>query len=256
MNKKKISRIEKRITRLVGQAVMDYKMINEGDKIIIGMSGGKDSFLLFDMLVHFRNIAPVSFDIIPLHLDIGFDSEQVDLLKEYTACNGYECLIESDDISDIINKHIKEDKNPCSLCSRIKRGALYTKALELGCNKLALGHHRNDLIETFLLNTFYNGTIGTMPAIYESCKPGLYVIRPLISVSEDIIIEQSAKYKKYMYNPNADCPYVKRKSNLKREQVKNLIMSLKNDIPHIENSIYASLSNIHTKEMLDRRLID
>ncbi len=259
LNKKWYSnrkKLDKKIKTLIGGTISKYDLIQNSDRILVAISGGKDSFLLLSMLDYFKRIAPIEFELIPIHLNIGYSIDQLALLKEFVSKLGYECIIESGDLSNIIRRYIKSDKNPCSLCSRIKRGVLYTKAENLGCNKLALGHHLNDLIETFLMNTFYNGTIATMPVKYKSNRKGIYVVRPLASVPEELITHYIEPYKKYIYNNKALCPYVKENTNLKRERIKNLINELREDIPEIEYSLFASLSNIHLKEMNDIHLLD
>lgn len=252
-NRKKL---DKKLKTLIGESISKYSLIQRLDRVLVAISGGKDSLLLLTMLDYFRRIAPIEFELIPIHLDIGFTKQQLSLLTEFVSKLGYDCVIESGDLTEVIQKYIKQNKNPCSLCSRIKRGMLYTKAEELRCNKLALGHHLNDLIETFLMNTFYNGTIATMPIKYESSRKGIEVIRPLASVPEELIIYYSKPYTKYIYDGDTLCPYVEKKSDLKREKIKNLINTLKKDIPDIEYSLFASLSNIHLNEMNDISLLN
>jgi tRNA 2-thiocytidine biosynthesis protein TtcA len=249
---KQLKKLEKKIYRLSGDFVVKYRMIEEGDRILVALSGGKDSYMLLDTLIHLKAVSPVKFQLLPAHIDIGFNEIQVRLIKEFTLSKGYQLRIVSGNISSVIDNNIDKDKNPCSLCSRIRRGALYTVADENNCNKVALGHHRDDLIETFLLNIFYNGTIATMPVNYSTIKEGIRLIRPLAAIPENYIENYANyKYKEHIYKDKNLCPLVKDKTNLKRERVKKLIASLKDEIPEIEYSLFASLSNIHKDEILD-----
>jgi tRNA 2-thiocytidine biosynthesis protein TtcA len=258
MNKsdvKQIKKLEKKVYSLCGDVIGRYRMIEGGDRLLVALSGGKDSYMLMDTLIHFKMVAPIDFDLNPVHIDIGYKEGQVKLIKAFTESKGYELKVVAEDISPLIEKHINNNKNPCSLCSRIRRGALYSVARDLGCNKVALGHHKNDLIETFLLNILYNGTIATMPVNYSTVKEGIRVIRPLAPVKEEYISQYARiNYKDFIYHGERLCPFVKNKDNLKRERVKQLITALKNDMPDVENSLFASLSNIHTREMLDLKV--
>ncbi len=252
---KQLKKLEKKIYRLCGDFVVKFHMIEEGDCILVALSGGKDSYMLLDTLIHFKAVSPVKFELIPAHIDIGFIEEQVRLIKNFTQSKGYQLKIASGDISSVIENNVDNDKNPCSLCSRIRRGALYTLADKNKCNKVALGHHRDDLIETFLLNIFYNGTIATMPVNYSTIKEGVRVIRPLAPIPENYIVKYADhKYRNHIYNGENLCPLVKDKANLKREQIKRLIASLRNKIPEIDYSLFASLSNVHKNEILDMNI--
>jgi tRNA 2-thiocytidine biosynthesis protein TtcA len=251
-----MDKLEQKIKRLVGSNITKYNLINNNDKILVAISGGKDSYLLLYILDYFKKVAPIKFEVVPIHINLGYSLSNQQLLIEYTSKMGYECIIIKENLTEIINQNIKTGKNPCSICSRMRRGVLYTQAKKYSCNKIALGHNRNDLIETFLMNTFLNGAIATMPITYETKNRDLFVIRPIASIPEELIIEYSNKYKNYIFNTEELCPYIKKADNLVRSRVKHLIRSLREDFPNIEDSIFSSLSNIHTKEMLDKSLLD
>ena len=197
-------------------------MIQDGDKIAVGLSGGKDSVALLAILAAYKKFAPEKFDLTAINIDLGFadtDQAQVQATKEYCKSIGVDLIIERTQIYDVILE--REEKSPCSLCSKMRRGALNGVAKELGCNKLALGHHADDVLETFLLSLIYEGRISTFMPISHMDRSNITLIRPFIYVEEKYLSGLARRYElPIIHNP---CPQDK---NTKREDVKNLVASL------------------------------
>ena len=207
------------------KAIEDYEMINDGDKIAVGLSGGKDSVTLLYILAGLKRFYPKKFELVAITIDLGldYDQKEVESLKNLCAELNVEYHIVPTDIYQILFVERKE-KSPCSLCSKMRRGALNTKAIELGCNKLALGHHADDLIETLFLSLFYEGRLSTFEPITYLSRANMTVIRPMIYIEEKNI-RAFSKDKPVIFNP---CPADK---HTQREYVKNLINQIKKDIP-------------------------
>jgi len=214
----------------------EFALIEPNDKIAIGLSGGKDSVTMLRLFTALQKFYPAKFDIMAITIDLGFkktDKKEVKALKDFVKGLGVEYKIVKSDIAEIVFD-VRKETNPCSLCAKMRRGALNDAAKKSGCNKLALAHHKDDFIETFLLSLFYEGRINTFsPKSYMS-RSDITLIRPLISVSESEIISASKDYP-VVFNP---CPADK---HTKREDMKNLIKTLEKDIPKLKEKMYGAL---------------
>jgi tRNA 2-thiocytidine biosynthesis protein TtcA len=251
-----IDKIEKRIFRSTGTAIKDFNMIEEGDRILVAISGGKDSWVLLEVLSQLKKRAPINFDLVAVNIDQGFKGFRQDIVEKFVADKNYEYYMEDYDIASILEEK-SEGKTPCSLCAKLRRGRLYGLAEKHKCNKIALGHHLDDLIETFLMNCFYGGQASTMAPILRSNDDKHTVIRPLAYVYEEEII----RYAKHIEVPIVccQCPLMCGESqhfDYKRKFVKNLIHQLEYKIPEVRASLLGALQNINPSHTLDKRLID
>ncbi|MGL4392500.1 MAG: tRNA 2-thiocytidine biosynthesis TtcA family protein [Fusobacteriaceae bacterium] len=221
----------------IGKAMHDFKMLEDNDRIAVGLSGGKDSMTVLNALVRIKKISQINFDIIPIHIHPAEDISSTEHIKKYCKKLGLELQIIETKLADMLFGE-KEVKNPCFLCGRIRRGILYTAMKEQKINKLVLGHHKDDIIETFLLNTFYQGNNHMMKPAYVSEEYGVMVIRPMAYVEESDI----KKYVKKMNLPilHSICPY-ETNTNSKRLRIKNLIKDLATENENIRSVIFNSL---------------
>ena len=245
-------RLQTRLCRLVGQAIADYSMITDGDKIMVCLSGGKDSYGLLDILLLLRSRAPINFDLVAVNLDQKQPGFPAHILPDYLSRLGVPFHIETRDTYSIVKRLIPEGETTCSLCSRLRRGHLYRVATELGASKIALGHHRDDILETFLLNSMYNGKLKTMPAKLRSKDGRHIVIRPLAYVGE----EDLARYAECRRFPIIPCDLCGSQGDLKRKQVKALLRDWDQRFPGSRDSMFAALSNVLPSHLLDRRQYD
>ena len=238
-----------RITKAAGKAIGDFKLIEEGDRIAVGMSGGKDSYTLLQVLAALQKKAPVNFDLVPVNIDSGFPGYRKEVIAEYLATEGFPCQTKSTTAYAIIEEKRRDGSSYCAFCARLRRGALYTLADELGCNKLALGHHLDDVIETLLLNQFYGGTLGAMSPKLPADNGRHTVIRPLVYVEESDII----KYSRLRKHPiiQCSCP-VEGTTDQKRQRMKKLVQDLDTQIPQLRRSLLGALGNVHPHRLLDR----
>ena len=227
------------------KAIEDYEMINDGDKIAVGLSGGKDSVTLLYILAGLKRFYPKKFELVAITIDLGldYDQKEVESLKNLCAELNVEYHIVPTDIYQILFVERKE-KSPCSLCSKMRRGALNTKAIELGCNKLALGHHADDLIETLFLSLFYEGRLSTFEPITYLSRANMTVIRPMIYIEEKNI-RAFSKDKPVLFNP---CPADK---HTQREYVKNLINQIKKDIPIAKDRMLSAITHPERNHLFD-----
>jgi tRNA 2-thiocytidine biosynthesis protein TtcA len=238
------SRLKKKINRAVGKAVNDYSMISDNDKILVGISGGKDSQTLLNILYSFQKKAPVNFDILPVYLDPGFESSFAEKLDKYTRENFGQVIVEYTD-HGIVAHSEQNRKNPCFLCSRFRRKRLFEIAAENGCKKVALGHNKDDLIETFFINIFYAGKIATMIPKQSFFDGKLDIIRPLAYVEEnDILAFHKACDIPVFINT---CPSA---NVTKRSEIRNLLKDLYQGNSHIKGNIFKAMGNIATDYML------
>ncbi|BDU51620.1 tRNA lysidine(34) synthetase [Haliovirga abyssi] len=241
-----IKGFNKTLWNKAGKAMHRYNMINPGDKIVVGISGGKDSLVMLNTLIRVKLIAGFDFEIIPIFISKTEKiSLEVEKIKKYISEIGLKLIVKSTTIDKIVFED-KKVKNPCFLCSRIRRGVLYTMMKELGANKLALGHHLDDIIETFFMNMFYQGNMNQMKPIYRSEQYGYEIIRPLSFVEEDTIIKYARKAKLPIIN--IDCKFSSVKLDSKRVETKELIKNLEKKNPNIRRNMYSAIFNISKEE--------
>jgi tRNA 2-thiocytidine biosynthesis protein TtcA len=244
------NKLHKRLCRLVGQAIGDYNMIEDGDKVMVCLSGGKDSYALLDILMALRERAPIHFDIVAVNLDQKQPNFPADILPAYLTRLGIPFHIENQDTYSIVKRLIPEGKTTCSLCSRLRRGILYRVADELGCNKIALGHHRDDILETFFLNMFFGGKLKGMPAKLQSDDGKHIVIRPMAYVKE----ADSTRYAEVKQFPIIPCDLCGSQENLQRKQIKGLMREWEKKYPGRVESIFSSLSTVVPSHLMDPNL--
>ncbi|MCS0629138.1 tRNA 2-thiocytidine(32) synthetase TtcA [Telluria mixta] len=242
------NKLHKRLCRLVGQAIGDFNMIEDGDKVMVCLSGGKDSYALLDILMTLRERAPIHFDIVAVNLDQKQPNFPADVLPAYLEKLGIPYHIENQDTYSIVKRLIPEGKTTCSLCSRLRRGILYRVADELGCNKIALGHHRDDILETFFLNMFFGAKIKGMPAKLVSDDGKHMVIRPLAYVKE----ADTERYAEVKQFPIIPCDLCGSQENLQRKQIKAMLRDWEKKHPGRVENIFSSLSTVVPSHLMDR----
>jgi tRNA 2-thiocytidine biosynthesis protein TtcA len=246
------NKLAKRLRRLTGQAIADYAMIGEGDRVLVAMSGGKDSHALLDILLQLRDSAPVRFELVAVNLDQKQPGFPAHVLPEYLASRGVEFRIAEQDTYSVVKRVIPEGRTLCSLCSRLRRGVLYRVAGELGATRIALGHHRDDIVETFLLNLFHGGKLRAMPPKLVSDDGRNVVIRPLAYCRE----RDLAEYARLKGFPIIPCNLCGSQDNLKRQEVKEMLRQWERKHPARVETLFNSLCNVVPSHLLDRRLFD
>jgi tRNA 2-thiocytidine biosynthesis protein TtcA len=246
------NKLHKRLCRLVGQAIGDFNMIEEGDRVMVCLSGGKDSYALLDILLTLRERAPISFNIVAVNLDQKQPNFPAHVLPAYLRSLGVPFHIETQDTYSIVKRVIPEGKTTCSLCSRLRRGILYRVADELGATKIALGHHRDDIMETFFLNMFFGSKLKSMPPKLQSDDGRHIVIRPLAYVQEEDT-ERYAALKKF---PIIPCDLCGSQENLQRKQIKGMLREWEKKFPGRVDNIFSSLSTVVPSHLMDRSLFD
>lgn len=247
-----VQKLHTRLCRLVGQAVADFTMIEDGDTVMVCLSGGKDSYGMLDILLSMQSRAPVSYKLIAVNLDQKQPGFPADVLPTYLREIGVPFHIEERDTYSVVKRVIPEGETTCSLCSRLRRGILYGLADKLGANKIALGHHRDDMIETFVMNLFFSGTIKSMPPKLRSDDGRHVVIRPLAYVRESDL----AHYAGLRQFPIIPCDLCGSQENLKRKEVKVLLRQWEEQYPGSGDSLFGALSNVVPSHLLDHRLFE
>ena len=240
-----------RIKRLTGKAIGDFNLIENGDKILIGVSGGKDSYTLLHILESLRKRAPIDFELFPVTVDSGFPGFRKEIIEEHLKKQGFNYLIKKTSCYQIIEEKRDPGSSYCSFCARLRRGVIYSTADKLGCNKVALGHHLDDFIETLLLNQFYNGRLSAMSPKLLADNNRHTVIRPLVYVEEDEIVAFASR-NSFPVTCCA-CPVCGRVDQ-KRKKTKALLKNLSQDNPSIKKSLLSSLKNIKPRHLMDKSL--
>ena len=245
-------KLEKRLCRQVGEAIVDYNMIEEGDKVMVCMSGGKDSYAMLDILLKMQARAPIAFELIAVNLDQKQPGFPADVLPKYLTQLGVKFRIETQDTYSLVKEKVPEGKTMCSLCSRLRRGILYRVAGELGCNKIALGHHRDDILQTFFLNMFFGGKLKSMPPKLVSDGGDHMVIRPLAYVAEKDLVRWAA----YRQFPIIPCTLCGSQDGLQRQVVGEMLREWEKKFPGRIENMFAALQNVVPSHLLDHSKFD
>ena len=246
------NKLQKRLRRLTGQAIADFNMIEAGDKVMVCLSGGKDSYALLDVLLQLQSSAPVKFEVFAFNLDQKHPGYPEHILPDYLHSRGIEFRIEQQDTYSTVKRVIAEGKTMCSLCSRLRRGVIYRVASEMGATKIALGHHRDDILQTLFLNLFFGGKLKAMPPKLVSDDGKHVVIRPLAYVDERDL-EAFATLRQF---PLIPCDLCGSQDNLQRQQVKQMLREWQKNFPGRIESIFRSLQNVAPTHLMDHALFD
>lgn len=246
------NKLQKRLRRNVGKAIADFSMIENNDKIMVCLSGGKDSYTMLDILLFLKKIAPIHFDIVAVNLDQKQPGFPEHILPQYLDELGVDYKIVEEDTYSIVKEKIPEGKTTCSLCSRLRRGILYRTATELGATKIALGHHRDDMLETLFLNMFHGGKLKSMPPKLVSDDGQHIVIRPLAYCTEKDI----EKYSKAVDFPIIPCNLCGSQENLQRQNIKHMLQDWNQRFPGRIESMFRAIQNVAPSHLLDRELHD
>ena len=243
--------LEARLAKKVTKAIVEYGLIEDGDRVMVGLSGGKDSWALFQILDVLRKRAPISFSLVAVNVNSGYERFRHDLVTGACEARGWECRVEHTTIGAVMDDILDDGDTPCSLCARLRRGVLYRLAADVGATKIALGHHMDDFVETALLNLFFQGSLKAMPARLVSDNKKHIVIRPLVFVTE----AEARNYTQEAGLPviGCCCPACGDLS-LKRQRIKRLLAELEVEHPDIKNSMIKALSNVVPSHLLDQRL--
>lgn len=243
------NKLSKRLHRLTGQAIIDFNMIESGDRVMVCMSGGKDSYGLLDILLSLQSRAPITFELIAVNLDQGHPGFPKDTLPNYLRLRGVKFHIEAQDTYSIVKRVIPEGKTMCSLCSRLRRGIIYRLASELGATKIALGHHRDDILQTFFLNLFFGGSLKSMPPKLVSDDGRHVVIRPL-AYCEESDLQRWAELQKF---PIIPCDLCGSQENLQRQHIKRMLQEWDRQYPGRAATMFQALGNVAPSHLLDPR---
>jgi tRNA 2-thiocytidine biosynthesis protein TtcA len=245
-----VQALERDLLHHVGRAVMDFDLISEGDRIMVAVSGGKDSYSLLALLEALRRRAPVDFKLIAVHLDQAQPGHDPTPLANWMKTHDFEHHIVREDTYSIVMDTVPAGRTPCSMCARLRRGILYRKAAELGCTKIALGHHRDDTIETLLLNLFFAGKLAAMPAHLVSDDGASVVIRPMIYCPEELL----AQYAEAQRFPILPCNLCGSQPDAQRKQMKAMLTRMEAEHPTLRQNMLAALGNVNPSHLLDRKL--
>jgi tRNA 2-thiocytidine biosynthesis protein TtcA len=242
----------RKVKKLTGQAVGDFNLIEDGDRIAVAVSGGKDSYALLHILDQLRRRAPIQFELVAVNVDAGFPGYRKDILEGYLRDCGFQVHMEETGCSRIIEEKLRPGSSYCAFCARLRRGVLYAVADRLGCNKIALGHHLDDFIETLLLNQFYSGKLAAMSPKLLADNRRHTVIRPLVYVEESDII----KFAQQNEFPIIDCGCpVMGQEDQKRQRMKQLLTELNKENRDLKRSMIHALSNVHPRHLLDHKMV-
>jgi tRNA 2-thiocytidine biosynthesis protein TtcA len=242
--------LEKKLGRAASRAIADFSMIEEGDRILVAVSGGKDSYTMLHLLRSLQRKAPVTFDLRVVNVDQGHPGYPGHLLREYMAREGHDFTMIEEDTYSIVTDKIPKGKTYCSLCSRLRRGILYRVAREFGCNKVALGHHRDDVLQTLFLNLVFAGQLGAMPPRLVADGGSLVVIRPLVYCAEEDI----RAFAELAAFPILPCDLCGTQEHLQRKAMARLIDQLERDHPGTKTVMLSALQNVRPSQLLDQRL--
>jgi len=248
----RLNKLQKKLRREVGRAIADFNMISEGDKVMVCLSGGKDSYTMLEILRNLQHSAPVNFELVAVNLDQKQPGFPEHVLPEYLEREGVAYHILEKDTYSIVKEKVPEGKTTCGLCSRLRRGSLYGFAEEIGATKIALGHHRDDIVETLFLNMFFGGKMKAMPPKLRSDDNRNIVIRPLAYSREKDIIEFS-NFKDF---PIIPCNLCGSQENLQRQVIKDMLNKWDRDQPGRIENIFAAIQNIAPSQLADTRLFD
>jgi len=249
---KPIEKLERPLLRAAGTAIADFDLIVEGDKIMVAVSGGKDSYTLLHVLMRLRERAPIDFELVAVNLDQGQPGFPAQVIEEHFKAVGVPYRMLSRDTYSVVKRLVPAGKTTCSICSRLRRGVLYNVAVELGCTKIALGHHRDDLIETLLLSALYSGALKSMPPRLRSLDGRNVVIRPLCYAAE----EEIAAFAEAMRFPIVPCDLCGSQPNLRRKRIKRLLTELSAEHPSVKGNLLHALGRVVPSHLLDRALAE
>ena len=250
--KTEANKLQKRLRRYVGRAIEDYNMIEEGDRIMVCLSGGKDSYAMLDILMNLQQSAPVKFELVAVNMDQKQPGFPETVLPNYLDSLGIEYYIVEKDTYSIVKEKVPEGKTTCGLCSRLRRGTLYSFAEDINCNKIALGHHRDDIVETMFLNMFYGAKLSAMPPKLLSNDKRNVIIRPL-AYCKEADIEKYAKVKQF---PIIPCNLCGSQENLQRQNIKAMLQGWEKTHPGRVASIFGALQNVAPSQLADKALFD
>jgi tRNA 2-thiocytidine biosynthesis protein TtcA len=246
------NKLAKRLRRLVGQAIADFGMIEPGDRVMVCLSGGKDSYGLLDILLGLRDAAPVPFEVVAFNLDQKHPGYPAHVLPNYLSALGIEFRIEAQDTYSVVKRVVPEGKTMCGLCSRLRRGVIYRLATEMGATKIALGHHRDDILETFFLNLFFGAKLKAMPPKLVSDDGRHIVIRPLAYVKEQDL-ERYARVRQF---PIIPCDLCGSQNQLQRQQVKVMLREWEKRFPGRVETMFNALADVRQSHLMDRARFD
>lgn len=244
--------VERAIVKKAGRAVGEFDMIADGDLVMVCLSGGKDSYALLEVLRALQRRAPVRFDLLAVNIDQGWPGYEPEVIADYLRREGVPHRMIAKDFASVVEANLAPDATPCSLCSRLRRGVLYNVAVELGCNKIALGHHMDDLLETLLLNLFFSGRLASMPPVLRSDDGRNTVIRPLALVPEELLIEYARQRSFPIIGcacPSCGLP------DQKRQVVKRMLAQLERENPGLKHQMLAAIRNVNASHLLDLELV-
>src|SRR5512133_1841331 len=247
-----VARLEKKLLRAAGDAIADFALVEPGDRIMVAVSGGKDSWTLLHVLMRLRERAPIDFDLVAVNLDQGQPGYPAHVVEDHLRALGVPYRMIARDTYSVVRRLVPEGKTTCPVCSRLRRGVLYGAAIEMGCTKIALGHHRDDLVETLLLSALYSGALKSMPPRLHAKDGRNVVIRPLCYAAEEDI----AAFSEAMKFPIVPCDLCGSQPNLRRRRVKGLLTELSAEHPSVRGNLLHALGRVVPSHLLDRALAE